>query len=121
MSHRARREHSYRPSRLVFGVVVVLSLMAASTVYYNSLAAAPEVSRGSVDRSLLALASSRALARQHTHKKRDVSRADPASPRTIVIGDVHGDVDCFLSSLALASVIDGNSNWAAGQDTVVQV
>jgi hypothetical protein len=44
----------------------------------------------------------------------------PAAPRIVAIGDVHGDLDATRAALRLAGVIDSDDRWSGGQLTVVQ-
>lgn len=43
------------------------------------------------------------------------------SPRTIAVGDVHGELDALQEILRRAQVIDDSNHWAAGMDTLVQM
>jgi calcineurin-like phosphoesterase family protein len=44
-----------------------------------------------------------------------------ASPRVVVIGDIHGDFDAFIGILNHAGIIDGTGRWIAGNATLVQL
>ncbi len=45
----------------------------------------------------------------------------PPPPRLVAIGDVHGDLDSFLSALRVAGAIDTANHWSGGGLWVVQV
>ena len=42
------------------------------------------------------------------------------SPRVVVIGDVHGDLDAARRALTLAGAVDASDQWSGGDLTVVQ-
>lgn len=44
----------------------------------------------------------------------------PAAPRVIAIGDVHGDINAMRAALRLAGAIDQNNHWSGGALVVVQ-
>jgi hypothetical protein len=44
----------------------------------------------------------------------------PAAPRIVAIGDVHGDLDAARTALRLAGIIDSRDRWSAGRLVVVQ-
>jgi hypothetical protein len=44
----------------------------------------------------------------------------PAAPRVVAIGDVHGDLDAARAALRLAGAIDDRDRWTGGQLVVVQ-
>jgi len=43
-----------------------------------------------------------------------------ASPRVVVIGDIHGDFDAFRGILEHAGILDAAGRWIAGTTTLVQ-
>src|SRR5262245_4236254 len=45
----------------------------------------------------------------------------PQTDRVVAIGDVHGNLDGFLSILQKASLIDQNRQWTGGKATLVQL
>ena len=45
----------------------------------------------------------------------------PLDPRMVAIGDVHGDVDNFLSVLRQAQLIDCDGNWVGGTAVAIQM
>lgn len=45
---------------------------------------------------------------------------DGASPRIIVIGDIHGSLDGFVTILQRAGLVDQARRWSGGQATLVQ-
>lgn len=47
--------------------------------------------------------------------------ASPADGgRVVAVGDIHGDLDAFLSILKTSALIDSNLRWAGGKATLVQ-
>jgi hypothetical protein len=44
----------------------------------------------------------------------------PAAPRIVAIGDVHGDLAATRAALRLAGIIDSHDRWSAGRLVVVQ-
>jgi hypothetical protein len=44
-----------------------------------------------------------------------------APPRIVAIGDIHGDVDSFISILQQAQIVDASRRWIGGNTTLVQV
>ncbi|MBW2253393.1 MAG: metallophosphoesterase [Deltaproteobacteria bacterium] len=44
----------------------------------------------------------------------------PASPRVIAIGDLHGDLEHSLAVLRLADLVDDQGRWAGGSTVLVQ-
>ncbi|KAF9140827.1 hypothetical protein BG015_001506 [Linnemannia schmuckeri] len=44
----------------------------------------------------------------------------PKNGRTVAVGDLHSDLAQTLAVLRLANVIDADSNWSGGHDTLVQ-
>jgi hypothetical protein len=44
----------------------------------------------------------------------------PAAPRIVALGDVHGDLTATRQALMLAGAIDGNDRWVGGDLVVVQ-
>jgi hypothetical protein len=49
-----------------------------------------------------------------------VATRQPAAPRIVAIGDVHGDLDATRRALRLAGAIDGQDRWIGGRLIVVQ-
>lgn len=45
----------------------------------------------------------------------------PLDPRMVAIGDIHGDVDNFLSVLRHAQLVDCDGNWIGGTTIAVQM
>ena len=44
-----------------------------------------------------------------------------APNRTVVVGDVHGDLDSFVNILTMAGILDGEQKWAGGTAQLVQI
>ncbi|KAG0297810.1 hypothetical protein BGZ96_004739 [Linnemannia gamsii] len=44
----------------------------------------------------------------------------PKNGRTVAVGDLHSDLEQTLAVLRLAKVVDADSNWSGGYDTLVQ-
>ena len=44
----------------------------------------------------------------------------PGVPRIVAIGDVHGDLNSFLSILKTAQILDANGKWSGGKTILVQ-
>jgi Calcineurin-like phosphoesterase len=41
-------------------------------------------------------------------------------PRIVAVGDVHGDLNSFVSILKAAQILDGNGKWSGGKSILVQ-
>jgi hypothetical protein len=46
--------------------------------------------------------------------------AQPATPRLVAVGDIHGDLGAFTTILRAASLVDGQGRWAGGRARFVQ-
>ncbi|KAG0217261.1 hypothetical protein BGX33_011021 [Mortierella sp. NVP41] len=60
---------------------------------------------------------------RNTHvEKKPIARQTPPPKygRTVAVGDLHSDLAQTLAVLRLADVIDEDSNWSGGYDTLVQ-
>jgi hypothetical protein len=47
--------------------------------------------------------------------------AQPAPPRIVAVGDLHGDNDAWLAIAKAAGLVDGKGRWAGGKATLVQL
>ncbi|MBI4890666.1 MAG: metallophosphoesterase, partial [Acidobacteria bacterium] len=43
------------------------------------------------------------------------------APKTVVVGDVHGDPERFADVLSMAGLIDGSKTWSGGNTVLVQL
>lgn len=55
-----------------------------------------------------------------TFLKQQHQQQPPKNGRTVAVGDLHSDLAQTLAVLRLANVIDADSNWSGGHDTLVQ-
>lgn len=49
------------------------------------------------------------------------ARADPAPPRIVAIGDLHGDHDAWRAIARAAGLVDAKGRWSGGNATLVQM
>jgi hypothetical protein len=83
--------------------ILILALLALLTLYFrqprtNSLPVLPKAVKSSVKQQ----------------------QPPPRNGRTVAVGDLHSDLAQTLAVLRLANVIDTDSNWSGGHDTLVQ-
>lgn len=55
-----------------------------------------------------------------TFIKQQHQQQPPKNGRTVAVGDLHSDLAQTLAVLRLANVVDEDSNWSGGHDTLVQ-
>ncbi|KAG0380134.1 hypothetical protein BGX24_009960 [Mortierella sp. AD032] len=54
------------------------------------------------------------------NQQQQQKQTPPKNGRTVAVGDLHSDLAQTLAVLRLANVVDADSNWSGGHDTLVQ-
>ncbi|KAF9906472.1 hypothetical protein EC991_000640 [Linnemannia zychae] len=92
--------------------VLLLALLALIILYFRKSPtdSSPNINKGSRSKTAYAAPSEQNLQQQ----------TPPKNGRTVAVGDLHSDLAQTLAVLRLANVIDADSNWSGGHDTLVQ-
>ncbi|KAK3846833.1 MAG: Metallo-dependent phosphatase-like protein [Linnemannia gamsii] len=92
--------------------ILVLALLALIILYFRQ---SPSDSSPILNKNSRSKTAHAAPNQQQQQKQ-----TPPKNGRTVAVGDLHSDLAQTLAVLRLANVVDADSNWSGGHDTLVQ-